>query len=99
VALAKTLTTFAKTSPALMIKAAVVQGQAIQAAEVVDLASCRARRSCTRACCSCSRARWCSLVRVLNAVPRDLLSVLVGRRRRRSPKETLPDHGGTEWPK
>ena len=39
VALAKVLTTFAKTAPALKIKAAVVQGRAIKAAEVADLAS------------------------------------------------------------
>ena len=38
VALAKTLTTFAKTAPSLQIKAAVVQGRAIKAAEVTDLA-------------------------------------------------------------
>src|SRR5215218_200629 len=36
VALAKVLTTFAKTAPALKIKAAVVQGRAIQPAEVAD---------------------------------------------------------------
>src|SRR5882672_6134610 len=34
VLLAKTLTTFAKTAPSLQIKAAVVQGRAIKAAEV-----------------------------------------------------------------
>src|SRR5512143_1514546 len=34
VALAKVLTTFAKTAPALQIKAAVVQGKALKAAEV-----------------------------------------------------------------
>ncbi|MEZ5418488.1 MAG: 50S ribosomal protein L10 [Vicinamibacterales bacterium] len=39
VALAKTLTTFMKNAPALQIKAAVVQGQAIKAAEVTDLAN------------------------------------------------------------
>src|SRR5665647_3849370 len=39
VALAKTLTTFAKTAPALTIKAAVVQGRKIQAAEVTELAT------------------------------------------------------------
>ena len=39
VGLAKTLTTFMKTAPALQIKAAVVQGQAIKAAEVTDLAN------------------------------------------------------------
>src|SRR5215510_2447220 len=39
VALAKALTTFMKGAPALSVKAAVVQGRAIQPAEVTDLAS------------------------------------------------------------
>src|SRR6476469_6518510 len=39
VALAKTLTTFVKTAPTMSIKAAVVAGRAIKAAEVTDLAS------------------------------------------------------------
>src|SRR5580765_1522330 len=39
VALAKTLTTFAKTAPTVSIKAAVVQGRAIKPVEVTDLAS------------------------------------------------------------
>src|SRR5262245_50617009 len=39
VALAKTLTTFVKTAPALQIKTGVVQGRAITTAEVTDLAS------------------------------------------------------------
>src|SRR5262245_63478446 len=39
VALAKTLTTFAKTAPSLQIKAAVVQGRAIKPVEVAELAS------------------------------------------------------------
>ncbi|PYR40697.1 MAG: 50S ribosomal protein L10 [Acidobacteria bacterium] len=39
VALAKTLTTFVKTAPTLKIKAAVVQGKAVQPAAVTDLAS------------------------------------------------------------
>src|SRR5713101_3822055 len=39
VALAKTLTTFGKTTPTLTIKAAVVQGRQVKPAEVTDLAS------------------------------------------------------------
>src|SRR5947209_12749608 len=39
VALAKTLTTFVKTAPTLTIKAAVVQGTAVPAAAVADLAN------------------------------------------------------------
>src|SRR5438876_4467903 len=37
VALAKTLTTFAKTAPMIQVKAAVVQGRAIKPAEVGEL--------------------------------------------------------------
>ncbi len=39
VALAKVLTTFAKATPALQIKAGVVQGRAIKPAEVTELAT------------------------------------------------------------
>ena len=39
VALAKALTTFVKTAPTMSIKAAVVQGRAVAAAAVTDLAS------------------------------------------------------------
>ena len=39
VALAKVLTTFSKTEPALRIKVAIVQGQAIRAGEVAELAA------------------------------------------------------------
>ena len=39
VGLAKVLTTFAKTTPVLQVKAAVVQGKAIKPAEVTELAS------------------------------------------------------------
>src|SRR6266853_4774621 len=39
VALAKTLTAFGKTAPTLKIKAAVVQGRAVQPAEVTELAA------------------------------------------------------------
>src|SRR6476661_6193414 len=39
IALAKTLTTFAKTAPTLTIKAAVVQGRAVNAAAVTELAT------------------------------------------------------------
>ena len=60
VALAKALTTFMKGAPTLAIKAAVVQGQAIKPAEVTDLATCPASRSCTRSCSSCCRRRCSS---------------------------------------
>ncbi len=60
VALAKVLTTFAKTAPALQIKAAVVQGRAIKAARSPTSRRCPESRSSTRSSCSCCRPRWCS---------------------------------------
>ena len=82
IALAKVLTTFAKTAPALQIKAAVVQGRAIKAAEVSELATLPGKPELYAKLLFLLSAPMVQLVSVLNAAPRDFVGVLAAYERK-----------------